>query len=821
MPAATLGSPYETVIAVSGGSSPYAFSLRSGKLPPGLNLNSNTGTISGSPQATGKFLFLISVADSSGQNDGGHRFSISVNRPAPTASPVQVSISPAVLTLASGASQQFTALVSNSSNPSVEWSASAGTVNSAGLFTAPKTTSSLQVSVLATSKTDPSKHASASITVSAPVVTSAPLSIASTALPDATEGNPYSATLSATGGATPYHWTLASGKLPAGFVLDASTGMIEGVTSQSGAFSISVSLSDASGQSASRTVSLNVAAANTSTTDGPAELPRVRVNSAMSDTPAPGTSHSVKTSADLQKALNAALCGDTISLQAGATFTGTFTFPAKHCDDAHWIVVRSNAPDSALPPEGTRATPCYAGTASLPGRPSLACSNTSNVLAKLAFAGTGSGPVVFANGASHYRLFGLEITRSTPNTVVYNLVSTQSGGTSDHIVIDRSWLHGTAQDETTRGVMLSGTTYAAIVDSYFSDFHCIAVTGSCGDAQAIVSGLGTNAMGPYKIVNNFLEAAGENVLFGGGAADRTPEDIEIRHNHFFKPLTWLKGQAGFVGGRNGNPFVVKNHFELKNAIRVLFEGNLLENTWGGFSQAGFSILLTPKNQGGLCPLCVVHDVTVRYTSIAHAGAGFQIGNGASDSGALSLGMWNVSVHDVLVDDVNPTAYQGGGHLFQESNQNPVSVLHDVAISHVTAFSKNPDLSMIIIGNSKSSPEMYDFTWANNILSAGAGITTTGGGADNCAFQQSSAGVLNSCFKNWSFSHNVLVGAKGTWPAGNFVATLSQVKFAAPATGRPLAQFTLLPGSPFAGNASDGKDPGVDTVGLAAALVGVP
>ena len=482
-------------------------------------------------------------------------------------------------------------------------------------------------------------------------------------------------------------------------------------------------------------------------------------------------------------------------------------------------MVRSSAADSALPPEGTRATPCYAGTASLPGRPSLGCSNASNILAKLAFAGTGSGPVAFANGANHYRLLGLEITRSTPNTVVYNLVSNQSNGTSDHIVIDRSWLHGTAQDETTRGVMLSGSTYFAIVDSFFSDFHCVAVTGSCGDSQAIASGLGTNAMGPYKIANNFLEAAAENVLFGGGAADHTPEDVEIRHNHFFKPMTWLKGQAGFVGGRDGNPFVVKNHFELKNAVRVLFEGNLLENTWGGFSQAGFSILLTPKNQNGLCPLCVVHDVTIRYISIAHAGAGFQIGNGASDSGALSLGMWNVSVHDVLVDDVSATTYQGGGHLFQESNGNPVSVLHDVVINHVTAFNKNSDLSMLIIGNSKSSPEMYDFTWTNNILSAGTGITTTGGGAENCAFQQSSAGVLTNCFKNWSFSHNVLVGATGAWPDGNFLATMSQLKFAVGAG--PLAQFTLQAASPFAGSGSDGKDPGVDSAGLGAALVGVP
>lgn len=57
------------------------------------------------------------------------------------------------------------------------------------------------------------------------------------------------------------------------------------------------------------------------------------------------------------------------------------------------------------------------------------------------------------------------------------------------------------------------------------------------DTQAIVAWI---TLGPIKIVNNFLEAAGENVMFGG-ADPRIPDavvsDIEIRQNHFFKPLS--------------------------------------------------------------------------------------------------------------------------------------------------------------------------------------------------------------------------------------------------------------------------------------------
>ena len=147
--------------------------------------------------------------------------------------------------------------------------------------------------------------------------------------------------------------------------------------------------------------------------DGPAELPRVFINSAMSNTPAPGTVLTVDAGQNLQTALDNANCGDTIQLQAGTTFTGSFTLPAKKCDNQHWVIIRTSAPNSALPPEGTRMTPCYAGLASLPGRPLYPCSHPRSVLARIIYSGAGSsGPIGVAPGANHYRLVGLEITRA-------------------------------------------------------------------------------------------------------------------------------------------------------------------------------------------------------------------------------------------------------------------------------------------------------------------------------------------------------------------------------------------------------------------------
>src|SRR5207302_2097755 len=92
--------------------------------------------------------------------------------------------------------------------------------------------------------------------------------------------------------------------------------------------------------------------------DGPAELPRVYVKSALADSPAPGRVRNVQGSDNLQDAIDGAKCGETLKLQAGATFIGTFRFPGKSCDDSHWIIVRTSSPDDSLPPEGTRLTPC-------------------------------------------------------------------------------------------------------------------------------------------------------------------------------------------------------------------------------------------------------------------------------------------------------------------------------------------------------------------------------------------------------------------------------------------------------------------------------
>jgi hypothetical protein len=92
----------------------------------------------------------------------GHDYTLTT---AMAALPVSVSTSPVNATISSGGTQQFMATVSNTPNSAVTWSATAGTISSSGLFTAPTVASTTQISVTATSQADPSKSASVVLTV--------------------------------------------------------------------------------------------------------------------------------------------------------------------------------------------------------------------------------------------------------------------------------------------------------------------------------------------------------------------------------------------------------------------------------------------------------------------------------------------------------------------------------------------------------------------------------------------------------------------------------------------------------------------------------
>ncbi len=580
--------------------------------------------------------------------------------------------------------------------------------------------------------------------------------------------------------------------------------------------------------------------------DGPSELPRVYVKTALTDTPAPGKVWNVKTGDSVLKTLNRAACGDTIELEAGASFDGSFSLPSKPCDDAHWIVIRTGAPDANLPKEGTRIVPCYAGVPSLPARPAFTCASAQNVMARIAGSHGQNRIISNDDGANHYRFIGLEIADTGANGAAggfYDLVLLKN---ANHIIFDRCWIHGSPLGEDIKGVEFDSSSFVAVVDSFVSDIH--SKTSAIGaDSSAIGSVTG---IGPVKVVNNFLEASGENVLWGGGRAETTLSDIEFRRNYVSKPLIWWHKHPSYFGTQFG----VKNLYETKNSVRELVEGNIFENSWAQ-AQKGTAILLYPKNQYGTCPTCTVHDLTFRYNIVRHAVNGIGIaattattcqgenGTGTGHCRFFSGPIYNVNIHDNVFEDINTKTYAPGdccanGWLWSIGTDQETNWPHDLVIEHNTGF---PTGSGVLVTFDEPTVTIERFTFRNNLVGTGdRGVHAVprGGGRPTCVTPDGALGAMKLCFgQSWILDHNVIVQTndKPKLPGDPYPKTpqcgaaksceqffpkdWKAVKFTNFQDGNG-GDYRLAPSSPYRKAGTDGKDIGADIDALNSATQGV-
>jgi len=561
--------------------------------------------------------------------------------------------------------------------------------------------------------------------------------------------------------------------------------------------------------------------------DGIAELPKTCYYTAMDGTPSPGKQIQVDANADLGGVVEKAKCGDVLLLPPGATYE-VQSLPAKNCDDAHYITIRTATPDAKLPPEGTRISPAWAGIASLPGRPAFA--QPAGGPAKLMATIVVKNPSGVSVG-DHVRFIGIEWT-SRAEISTYRLITVEHG---DHVVIDRNYIHPAEGAEVGHGVgMNQGSHHVAVINSYISGLNCIARTGKCTDATAIGGAQSDEPFGTFKIYNNFLESSGENILFGGAPSKNNPTDIEIRRNHLFRPSIWREGEPGYTPSPKGNPYIVKNNFELKSAVRVLFEANLAENSWGGFSQRGFSLLLSPRSQASQCPVCRVNDITMRYIRVHNVASVLEISNARANKnqgGGSAADGGIYSIHDIVADDVHGEDYRGGGVFLILISTAPA--LHDVQIDHVTSFGPGPLLS---IENTEGNDKIRNFGIINSVFSVDGPrfpIASAGGGPASCAQSNQARGaqaVLEECFNPYKFERNLIIDAntRGGWPSGNFIVSSPENAGVHDLKGTISSDPRLCrdkgPGcdrkSPGVGAASDGRDVGADVEGVEAAVAGV-
>ena len=347
-----------------------------------------------------------------------------------------------------------------------------------------------------------------------------------------------------------------------------------------------------------------------------------------------GQEISLKSGGNLQAAVNQAQLGDTIILEAGGTYMGPITLPKKD-GDTYLTIRTSNM--AGISKEGERINPSQAGA--MPKI--LSPANDSAVRT--------------ADQAHHYKFIGVEFSSAPNAAYVYNLINLGDDNYKSvaqfphHLVFDRCYVHSPALNKIRRGIALNSGE-ASVLNSYVSGF-----AGAGDETQAIA---GWNGPGPFHIVNNYLEAGAEIVLFGGGDPSiqgLVPSDIEIRRNHLFRPPEWA-GKA-----------TVKGNFELKNARRVVIDGNLIDSE---IRMTAF--VLTVRNQSGGAPWSTIEDVEITNNIVKHASTGVNIlgvDNQAPSQEAKRIRVAN----NLFLDIVNPGDM---AYFFQVSGSDSVTVDHN-------------------------------------------------------------------------------------------------------------------------------------------------
>jgi N-terminal glycosyl-hydrolase-114-associated domain/Putative Ig domain/Right handed beta helix region len=259
LPGGAVGTAYSATLAATGGTTPYTWSLTSGTLPAGVTLSS-AGVFSGTPTASGSFPITVLVTDSTSPTHQTKSANFTI------------AIAPAALTITTltlpngtvGTTYNATFAATGGTTP-YTWSLTSGTLppgvtlNASGVLAGtPTGAGSFNITVLVTDSTTPTHQTKSGVfTITIAATT---LAISTTSLPTGTVGAAYNTTLTATGGTTPYSWSLTAGTLPAGITLN-SAGVLSGTPTVSGSFPITVLATDSTSpthQTASANLALTV-----------------------------------------------------------------------------------------------------------------------------------------------------------------------------------------------------------------------------------------------------------------------------------------------------------------------------------------------------------------------------------------------------------------------------------------------------------------------------------------------------------------------------------------------------------------------------------
>jgi Putative Ig domain len=229
LPSGSVGSAYSTSLAATGGTGAHTWSVTSGTLPNSLSLTPSTGAITGTPQvgSNGTISIAVRVHDS-GTPQQAKVKSLSITITLPTAPNIATTPLPAgifnlpynhTVSVTGGFGTLVWGVTSGALPPGLSLNSSNGNISGT-----PTSTGSFNFDLRVTDQIPQSDVQNVTITINPPVPPTI-TSPNSSSLPTGTVNQPYLNTqLVATGGATPYTWSVDV--LPGGLSLDPNTGVI-------------------------------------------------------------------------------------------------------------------------------------------------------------------------------------------------------------------------------------------------------------------------------------------------------------------------------------------------------------------------------------------------------------------------------------------------------------------------------------------------------------------------------------------------------------------------------------------------------------------
>ncbi|MEG0182733.1 MAG: putative Ig domain-containing protein [Stenotrophomonas sp.] len=256
LPAAGAGTAYNQTLTASGGSGTYTYTVSGGSLPPGISLSS-TGVVSGTPTATGVFSAQVTATDSStgtGPYTGLRTYAFTVNPPTLTLAPAA-----GTLVGTAGVPLNIAFSTSNGTAPYVYQITSGALPNGVSLSSTgtlsgtPTVAGNFPFSVRATDSTTGagapfSIGSNYILSIAAPTIDVAPSILAVPVV-----GVAYSQTITASSGQpTTFTYAITAGAVPAGLSFNGSTGLLSGTPTAAGAYSFTVTATDSSGFTGSR-----------------------------------------------------------------------------------------------------------------------------------------------------------------------------------------------------------------------------------------------------------------------------------------------------------------------------------------------------------------------------------------------------------------------------------------------------------------------------------------------------------------------------------------------------------------------------------------